>query len=78
MVTFCPTKEQIVKQVCAIFPRGPAWENVDRDGTYLNRVAKALAGGFEFAEQRVCDMLEELYCSTAVETVDLWDCRQGS
>jgi len=71
-MTFCPTKEQITKSFCALFPRGRAWESVDAPGTYLNQLVSGISGGVQQVEQRACDMIEEMFCSTATETLDLW------
>ena len=64
----------------ALRPRGEAWRNGASDGLTGSDMGRTLAGcatGFAETDARLCQLVDEFFCSTAVQTVDLWMLEYG-
>ncbi len=71
----CPTKTEILPRLLMLLPRGRAWGNHDGGpwpGSVLHGFWSALAEMAEYVNERICALMAEFNCGTAVETVDLW------
>lgn len=79
-VFVCPSDEAVAARLAALRPRGDAWRNGDEDalaGSVMGGFFKALGAGFGPTERRLCALVDEFFCSTALETIDLWRLEYG-
>lgn len=76
----CHSDEQVAGQIATYRPRGDAWRNGGHDGlegSVMGRVFSAFGAMFGPTERRFCALIDEFFCSTAVETRDLWAAEYG-
>lgn len=76
----CLSKAEWTEALAAIRPRGEAWRNGDFDGlsgSVMGQFFAGTAARFAAADARLCDLTDEFFCSTAVETRDLWMLEYG-
>jgi hypothetical protein len=74
----CPFEyDEILKQVCAYFPRGESFFSVDKEGTVMHSMVRAIAWLLYDVNLRACELLNEFRCHTANETLDLWNADYG-
>lgn len=76
----CPTDLQAAFRLAALRPRGDAWRNGGSDdiaGSVMGGFFTALGVSFGATERRLCDLVNEFFCSTANETLDLWRLEYG-
>lgn len=66
----CPTQDETREQLFALLPRGKAWATPQ--GSVRWAFFHALAAPIAFANARICALIEEFFCATAVETHDVW------
>jgi len=66
----CPGHDDVLPHLIALLPRGRAWRT--EAGGVRYRFLSAIARVFAFAEQRICAAMEEFFCATAAETLDVW------
>jgi hypothetical protein len=59
-----------LNQIQQNLPRGRAWPR-DPD-TNLMRYWRSFAETVKYLEDRICALIPEFYCSTAIETIDIW------
>lgn len=77
---YCHTDEQVGVQIAALRPRGDAWRHGGHDGlegSVQGRVFAAFGAMFGLTERRFCALIDEFFCSSAVETRDLWALDHG-
>lgn len=75
VTTGCHTDEQLAQSLAAHRPRGDAWRNGGfdaLDGSVMGDVFAALGAAFGPTDRRVCDLVDEFFCSSATETRDIW------
>lgn len=75
----CPTRDEMLPQLLALLPRGRAWGTHD-GGPFSGVMLQfwtAVADLFVYMNQRLCDLREEFFCSSAKETLDLWNADYG-
>lgn len=75
MTINCPTDADMAAALAALRPRGDAWRNGGGDelaGSVMGRFFNALGVAYGAAHRRICDLVNELFCSTANETIDAW------
>ena len=75
VTTACHSDEQIAQSLASLRPRGDAWRHGGFDalaGSGMGDFFAALGAAFGPTDRRVCDMVDEFFCSTAAETLDLW------
>ena len=66
--------------LAALRPRGAAWRNGGHDGLPGSVMAgfyDALGAVFAPVARRFCELVDEFFCSTAQETLDLWALEYG-
>lgn len=71
----CHSDREVAAWISALRPRGDAWRHGGHDGldgSVMGRVFAALGAVFGPLERRFCALLDEFFCSSAVETRDLW------
>lgn len=71
----CHSDEQIARSLAALRPRGDAWRHGGfdaLDGSGMGGFFGGLGAAFGPTDRRVCDMVDEFFCSSAAETLDLW------
>lgn len=76
----CPTDAEVSARLAALRPRGDAWRHGDVDALYgsvMGQFFDALGAGYGPTERRFCALVDEYFCSTAVETRDLWAAEYG-
>ncbi|UNJ22061.1 baseplate protein [Microcystis phage vB_MweS-yong2] len=79
-MTVCLTAEQWRQALAALRPRGDAWRNGSHDAIDGSTMGQFLAGAAESyadVDARLCALVDEYFCSTAVETRDLWALEHG-
>jgi uncharacterized protein YmfQ (DUF2313 family) len=79
-MSYCLSKTEWTEALAALRPRGEAWRNGDFDGLSGSVMGQFFAGTaacFAAADARLCDLANEFFCSTAVETRDLWALEYG-
>lgn len=76
---FCPTVDQKFDELVSLLPRGRAWGTGAGQafGPVRTGFWMAVASAFQSVEARLCALLDEFFCSTAVETLDLWKADYG-
>lgn len=80
VTTGCHTDEQLAQSLAAHRPRGDAWRNGGFDaleGSGMGDFFAGLGAAYGPLDRRVCDMVDEFFCSTAVETRDRWALDHG-
>lgn len=80
MSLFCPTDQQVALSAAALRPRGDAWRHGGFDaleGSTIGQFFQGLGHAAGPTHRRLCAMVEEFFCSTAVETVPLWQLEYG-
>jgi len=71
----CPTQDDVREQLLAILPRGRAWATPS--GSVRWKFFHALAAPIQFANARICALLDEFFCATHSETDDVWMATYG-
>lgn len=72
---YCHSDAEIGRQIAAYRPRGDAWRHGGHDaleGSEMGKVFAAFGGAMGPTERRFCALIDEFFCSSAVETRDLW------
>lgn len=80
MPLFCPTDSDVSASAAALRPRGDAWRNGGHDGiagSVMGQFFDGLGAAAGPSHRRLCDLVNEFFCSTAVETTDLWQIEHG-
>ncbi len=80
MPLFCPTDQQVALSAAALRPRGDAWRHGGFDaleGSTMGQFFGGLGRAAGPTHRRLCDMVDEFFCSTASETADLWQLEYG-
>ena len=80
VTTGCHTDEELARSFAALRPRGDAWRNGGFDaleGSGMGGFFAALGEAFGPTDRRVCEMVDEFFCSSAVETLDRWALDHG-
>jgi uncharacterized protein YmfQ (DUF2313 family) len=76
----CPDLEQTLASLEALKPRGRAWQNspfVTTENTVQRQTFRALAEPFRAANARLCALVAEFFCKSAVETLEIWNADHG-
>jgi uncharacterized protein YmfQ (DUF2313 family) len=76
----CHTDAQVAGAIAALRPRGDAWRHGGHDelaGSTMGSWFGALGAAFGSTERRFCALIDEFFCSSAVETLDLWALEYG-
>jgi hypothetical protein len=76
----CHPDADIGRQIAAYRPRGDAWRHGGHDGlegSVMGQVFSAFGAVYGPTERRVCALVDEFFCSSAVETRDLWAVDHG-
>ncbi len=76
----CPSDDQVAFSIASMRPRGDAWRNGGHDalaGSTMGGFFDALGEVAGEADRRICALVDEYFCSTAVETLDLWALEHG-
>lgn len=76
----CPSDSEVAASIAALRPRGDAWRNGGHDalaGSTMGDFFDALGEVAGEADRRICALVEEYFCSSAVETRDLWALEYG-
>jgi uncharacterized protein YmfQ (DUF2313 family) len=76
----CHSDEEVAQWIADLRPRGDAWRNGGHDGlegSGMGRVFAAFGAAFGPTERRFCALIDEFFCSTANETLDLWALEHG-
>jgi len=80
MPLLCPTDQQVAQSAAALRPRGDAWRHGGFDaleGSTIGRFFQGIGGAAGPVHRRLCALVNEFFCSTAVETVGLWQLEYG-
>lgn len=76
----CRADGEVARSLTALRPRGDAWRNGGHDGLEGSVMAGYFAAKGEVfgpVERRACALIDEFFCSSAVETLDLWALEYG-
>ncbi|QEL26161.1 DUF2313 domain-containing protein [Bosea sp. F3-2] len=76
----CPSDGEVAASIAALRPRGAAWRNGGHDalaGSTMGDFFDALGEVSGEADRRICALVDEYFCSSAVETLDLWALEYG-
>lgn len=76
----CPSDAEVSASIAALRPRGDAWRNGGHDaiaGSTMGAFFDAFGEVAGEADRRICALVDEFFCSTAVETLDLWALEYG-
>ncbi len=76
----CHSDAQVAGSIAALRPRGDAWRHGGHDalsGSVMGAVFDAFGAAFGPTEQRFCVLIDEFFCSSAVETLDIWALEYG-
>lgn len=76
----CPTDADVEASIAALGPRGAAWRHGGHDalaGSTIGDFFDALGEVSGEADRRICALVDEYFCSTAAETLDLWALEYG-
>lgn len=71
----CPDTDATTAALHLSLPRGRAWRTTPGealDGSVLGRFWRAVAGPMAATSRRLCTLIDEFFCATAVETLDAW------
>lgn len=60
------------RSICALLPRGWAWEAADIPGTIMNGRVKSLAALFQMLHEWACTLPSEFHCFSADKTLEDW------
>lgn len=77
---WCRSDEEIAGSIAALRPRGDAWRNGGHDelaGSTMGDFFAALGEVAGAADRRICALVDEYFCSSAKETLDLWALEYG-
>lgn len=80
VTTGCHSDEELAHSLAALRPRGDAWRHGGfdaLDGSGMGGFFAALGQAFGPTDRRVCDMVDEFFCSTAAETRERWALDHG-
>lgn len=80
VTTSCHSDAELARVLAALRPRGDAWRHGGFDaleGSVMGGFFAGLGAAFGPTDRRVCDMVDEFFCSSAVETLDLWALEYG-
>lgn len=76
----CHTDEQLAAQLAALRPRGDAWRHGGfdaLDGSVMGGFFAGLGAAIGPTDRRVCDLVDQFFCASASETLDLWGREYG-
>jgi hypothetical protein len=76
----CLSAAEHAAALAALRPRGDAWRHGGFDGlpgSVMGHVFDAMGASFARTDARLCDLVDEFFCSTAIETRDLWALEHG-
>jgi hypothetical protein len=76
----CLSAAEHAAALASLRPRGDAWRHGGFDGlpgSVMGRVFDAMGASFARTDARLCDLVDEFFCSTAIETRDLWALEHG-
>ncbi|CAN7315186.1 hypothetical protein LJR009_001587 [Bosea sp. LjRoot9] len=76
----CHSDAQVAASIAALRPRGDAWRNSGHDalaGSVMGDWFGALGAAFGSTERRFCALIDEFFCSSANETLDIWALEYG-
>lgn len=77
---YCHSDAALGRQIATYRPRGDAWRHGghdDLEGSVMGQVFAAFGAAFGPTERRLCALIDEFFCSSAVETRDLWALDHG-
>jgi hypothetical protein len=80
MPLLCPTDQEVSLSAAALRPRGDAWRNgghEEIDGSVMGLFFDGIGHAAGPTHRRLCDLVEEFFCSTAFQTRDLWQLEYG-
>lgn len=80
MTDLCRTDDEVAHGLATLRPRGDAWRHGGHDGLDGSTMAgffTGLGAAFGPVERRFCALIDEFFCSSAVETIDLWALEYG-
>lgn len=70
---WCPrTTDDVLPSVLGSLPLGPAWDAGRIDGSVQNKFWRSYASVLAYTYGRLCDYMDEFYCSTVKESYDQW------
>lgn len=78
--SFCHGDAELAAALAALRPRGDAWRHGGFDaleGSIMGGFFQAMGAAFGPTDRRFCVLVDEFFCSTAVETRDLWALEYG-
>jgi hypothetical protein len=76
----CLSAAEHAAALALLRPRGEAWRHGGFDGlpgSVMGKVFDAMGASFARTDARLCDLVDEFFCSTAIETRDLWALEHG-
>lgn len=76
----CHSDAALGRQIAAYRPRGDAWRHGghdDLEGSVMGQVFAGFGAAFGPTERRLCALVDEFFCSSAIETRDLWALEYG-
>lgn len=79
-MTECLDASAHARALAALRPRGDAWRNGGADdlaGSVMGQFFDALGAPHAAMNARLCALIDEFFCSSAVETRDLWALEYG-
>lgn len=77
---YCHSDAELGRQIAAYRPRGAAWRHGGHDGlegSVMGQVFAAFGAAYGPTERRLCALIDEFFCSSAAETLDLWALDHG-
>lgn len=77
---WCKSDAEVTASLAALRPRGDAWRNGGHDGLAGSTMGAFFAGLGTVAgetDRRICALVDEYFCSSAAETLDLWALEYG-
>lgn len=80
VTTGCHSDEELALSYAALRPRGDAWRHGGfdaLDGSGMGGFFDAMGEAFGPTDRRVCAMVDEFFCSSAVETRERWALDHG-
>lgn len=79
-MTICHSDDEVTASLAALRPRGAAWRNGGHDGldgSVMGQTFAAFGESFGPVDRRICALIDEYFCASAVETRDLWALEYG-
>jgi uncharacterized protein YmfQ (DUF2313 family) len=76
----CLSAAEHAAALASLRPRGEAWRHGGFDGlpgSVMGKVFDAMGASFARTDARLCNLVDEFFCSTAIETRDLWALEHG-